>query len=221
MGAAQRDSSFPCWGGGQRPVQFGRCGAEPLCVLYGPVTQLSHHNSLGQGGLSSICHPAKRHCIKGRDATETAQPPTPLALLSSPRQLAPHLFHLSQNNRKTQENLWGYTWPEPGGWGNTRDITANPCTPKITFLSKKTCSPWANLAPGEGHTHKHSLELGAKSSLCHFLQREKLSLPVCSRKCSHVVQQTEVQFFLLVLEAYTIHLESFKNFATSAYVLKQ
>lgn len=51
--------------GGQRPMQFGQCGAEPQCVLYGPVTQLSHHNSLGQGGLSSICHLEKHHCIKG------------------------------------------------------------------------------------------------------------------------------------------------------------
>lgn len=90
----------------KHPVQFGQRGAEPQCILSGPVTQLSHHGSLGQGGLSSICHLEKHNCIKGEGCDRQPHYRHPL-LSASSHLLAPHLFHLSQNNRKTQENLWG------------------------------------------------------------------------------------------------------------------
>lgn len=58
--------------GGECPVQF-----EPQCFLYGPVSQLSHHNSLGQGGLNSICHLEKHHCVIGEGCDRHHHPACP------------------------------------------------------------------------------------------------------------------------------------------------
>lgn len=90
-----------------RPVLLRQSGAEPQCVLYGPVTQLGHHNSLGQAGLSSICHLEKHHCVKGEGCDRRAPAATATTANPSPRLLAPHLFHLSQNNRKSSGESLG------------------------------------------------------------------------------------------------------------------
>lgn len=116
-------------------------GAEPQSVLYGPVTQPAHHNSLGQAGLSSICHLEKHHCVKGEGCDRELPPPPPPPTTHPPSPAASVGSAPLPPLPEQQEKLGRISGSklDPGPEDEETLVTSLPTSrgPKITFLSEK------------------------------------------------------------------------------------